>query len=116
MTGITVGRKPLQESLPQDKTEFIVIDAAMLEGMRGGPLVDANGHMLGMNALICPDFGGLGKLCREHHGNPILSRKSYVEDDNDNGYSLFFDYYYYYYYYQEQQVITWTNEHVLKGS
>jgi ATP-dependent Clp protease adapter protein ClpS len=42
------------------KTEFIVTDAAMLGGMSGGPLVDANGHVLGMYALIRPGLRASG--------------------------------------------------------
>jgi S1-C subfamily serine protease len=41
-------------------TTFVVTDAAMAGGMSGGPLVDADGVVLGMNALIRTDMRALG--------------------------------------------------------
>lgn len=43
-----------------DETTFVVTDAAMSGGMSGGPLVDAQGNVLGVNALIRPDLRALG--------------------------------------------------------
>ena len=44
----------------QDSTIFVVTDAAMSQGMSGGPLVDSNGNVIGVNALIRPDLRALG--------------------------------------------------------
>ena len=41
-------------------TSYVVTDAAMAGGMSGGPLVDVNGVVLGVNALVRPDLGALG--------------------------------------------------------
>jgi S1-C subfamily serine protease len=43
-----------------DTTSFVVTDAAMSGGMSGGPLVDMEGTVLGVNALIRPDLRALG--------------------------------------------------------
>ncbi|CAB9524997.1 Serine protease [Seminavis robusta] len=43
-----------------DPTTFVVTDAAMSGGMSGGPLTDANGNVLGVNALVRPDLRALG--------------------------------------------------------
>jgi S1-C subfamily serine protease/ATP-dependent Clp protease adapter protein ClpS len=43
-----------------DETTFVVTDAAMSGGMSGGPLVDVNGKVLGVNALVRPDLRALG--------------------------------------------------------
>jgi S1-C subfamily serine protease len=44
----------------EDTTSFVVTDAAMSGGMSGGPLVDMEGTVLGVNALIRPDLRALG--------------------------------------------------------
>ena len=41
-------------------TSFLVTDAAMSGGMSGGPLVNMEGTVLGVNALIRPDLRALG--------------------------------------------------------
>lgn len=43
-----------------DTTTYVVTDAAMSGGMSGGPLTDASGDVLGVNALIRPDLRALG--------------------------------------------------------
>lgn len=43
-----------------DSTTFIVTNAAMSGGMSGGPLVDGQGRVVGINALIRPDLRALG--------------------------------------------------------
>eukprot|EP00977_Amphora_coffeiformis_P024858 scaffold17366_cov182-Amphora_coffeaeformis.AAC.7 len=43
-----------------DSTIFVVTDAATSGGMSGGPLVDSQGLVLGVNALIRPDLRALG--------------------------------------------------------
>ena len=43
-----------------DSIVFVVTDAAMSGGMSGGPLVNASGFVLGVNALIRPDLRALG--------------------------------------------------------
>ena len=47
-------------SYTERNSTFVVTDAAMAGGMSGGPLVDVNGVVLGMNALIRPDMRALG--------------------------------------------------------
>jgi S1-C subfamily serine protease len=43
-----------------DDTLFVVTDAAFSSGMSGGPLVNVQGQVIGVNALIRPDLRALG--------------------------------------------------------
>jgi serine protease Do len=40
--------------------EFVLTDAALAGGMSGGPLLTAEGEVLGINTLVRPQLGGLG--------------------------------------------------------
>lgn len=51
---------PDDESFSDDYTAFVVTNAAMSGGMSGGPLVDIEGRVVGVNALIRPDLRALG--------------------------------------------------------
>jgi len=42
------------------KTRFVVTDAAMAGGMSGGPLVNENGSVMGVNALVNMELRALG--------------------------------------------------------
>ena len=56
------GEEPseISKSRPFEKTSFVITDAAMAGGMSGGPLVDYDGVVLGVNALVRPDLRALG--------------------------------------------------------
>lgn len=56
------GEEPseISKSRPFEKTSFVITDAAMAGGMSGGPLVNSEGIVLGVNALVRPDLRALG--------------------------------------------------------
>jgi S1-C subfamily serine protease len=56
------GEEPseISKSRPFEKTNFVITDAAMAGGMSGGPLVNSEGVVLGVNALVRPDLRALG--------------------------------------------------------
>ena len=56
------GEEPseISKSRPFEKTLFVITDAAMAGGMSGGPLVNSEGIVLAINALVRPDLRALG--------------------------------------------------------
>ena len=56
------GEEPseISKSRPFERTSFVITDAAMAGGMSGGPLVNSEGVVLGVNALVRPDLRALG--------------------------------------------------------
>jgi S1-C subfamily serine protease len=54
------GEEGTEKSRPFEKTSFVITDAAMAGGMSGGPLVNYNGVVVGVNALVRPDLRALG--------------------------------------------------------
>lgn len=56
------GEEPseISKSRPFEKTMFVITDAAMAGGMSGGPLVNSEGIVLAINALVRPDLRALG--------------------------------------------------------
>ena len=54
------GEEGTEKSRPFEKTSFVITDAAMAGGMSGGPLVNYNGIVVGVNALVRPDLRALG--------------------------------------------------------
>jgi ATP-dependent Clp protease adapter protein ClpS len=60
MSSPSTSRQDQESASVGDDTTFVVTDAAMSGGMSGGPLVDVNGKVLGVNALVRPDLRALG--------------------------------------------------------
>ena len=56
------GEEPgeVSKTRPFENTSFVITDAAMAGGMSGGPLVNADGIVLAINALVRPDLRALG--------------------------------------------------------
>jgi len=56
------GEEPseISKSRPFERTSFVITDATMAGGMSGGPLVNHEGIVLGINALVRPDLRALG--------------------------------------------------------
>ena len=54
------GEEGTEKSRPFEQTSFVITDAAMAGGMSGGPLVNYNGIVVGVNALVRPDLRALG--------------------------------------------------------
>ena len=50
----------ISKSRPFENTAFVITDAAMAGGMIGGPLVNNEGIVLGIYALVRPDLRALG--------------------------------------------------------
>jgi S1-C subfamily serine protease len=68
---------------------YVVTDAAMAGGMSGGPLVDVNGDVIGMNSLLRPDLGPLGNYavtsgeCQKFLSSFLSSRNAVPSHIND---------------------------------
>lgn len=68
---------------------YVVTDAAMAGGMSGGPLVDVNGAVIGMNSLLRPDLGPLGNYavnvgeCHEFL-SMVSSRNALTSNPNES--------------------------------
>lgn len=56
------GEEPgeVAKTRPFENTSFLITDVAMAGGMSGGPLVNADGIVLAINALVRPDLRALG--------------------------------------------------------
>jgi S1-C subfamily serine protease len=77
-----------------DTTSFVVTDAAMSGGMSGGPLVDMEGTVLGVNALIRPDLRALGNYAvsadeiRSFVQTVSLTNTKQLSEDSSRGYCV----------------------------
>lgn len=78
-------------------TSFVVTDAAMSGGMSGGPLVNMEGTVLGVNALIRPDLRALGNYAvsadeiRSYMQNVSFSNTNLLEESRGYRVILFND-------------------------
>jgi S1-C subfamily serine protease/ATP-dependent Clp protease adapter protein ClpS len=79
-----------RETSSTDETTFVVSDAAMSGGMSGGPLVDSNGNVLGVIALIRPDLRALGNyaVSAQELIGFLESISLNEEESSDNGYRV----------------------------
>jgi ATP-dependent Clp protease adapter protein ClpS len=102
--GVVTDDSSNQHQNQNQQTLYVVTNAAMAGGMSGGPLVDANGTVLGVNALINMELRALGNYavdateCRaflsdlaerlavrdenKHNNNNIATTS--LEEDTDN--------------------------------
>ncbi len=56
--GVVIGSGPHLPELPPDGRDWIAISAHLRPGHSGGPLVDVNGRLVGINTMIAgPDVG-----------------------------------------------------------
>jgi S1-C subfamily serine protease len=89
--GLGVPDSMSRETSSTDETTFVVTDAAMSGGMSGGPLVDSNGNVLGVIALIRPDLRALGNYAvsaQEVIGFLESISLNEEESSSDNGYRV----------------------------
>ncbi|KAL3802509.1 hypothetical protein HJC23_012528 [Cyclotella cryptica] len=76
------GEEGTEKSRPFEKTSFVITDAAMAGGMSGGPLVNYNGIVVGVNALVRPDLRALGNYAVSSLECEEFLEK--LEDQNSN--------------------------------
>lgn len=77
------GEEGTEKSRPFEKTSFVITDAAMAGGMSGGPLVNYNGIVVGVNALVRPDLRALGNYAVSSLECEEFLEK--LEDQNSGG-------------------------------